>query len=222
MAQIAEDLLLLLLDNAANRPALDRDRREKVLGAAVLLDLAFACRIRPSVDGEPVPPGRLLLLAGPDLDDPILDPALRLLQRRPLKPQAAVARLRRGVEPAVLHHLERAGHIQPVQLRGKRLNGSRAWPIANRSRVDQARSALLAALFDLANPAPTTAAIISLLHPVDGLGALLSLNERGWDWVNSRAADIAGGCWVDESASAPGLAQVNLAVTVSAVRPALT
>src|SRR5262249_49212793 len=112
MAQIAEDLLLLLLDNAANRPALDRDRREKVLGAAVRLDLAFACRIRPSVDGEPVPPGRLLLLAGPDLDDPILDPALRLLQRRPLKPQAAVARLRRGVEPAVLHHLERAGHIR--------------------------------------------------------------------------------------------------------------
>jgi Golgi phosphoprotein 3 (GPP34) len=222
MAQIAEDLLLLLLDNAANRPALDRDRREKVLGAAVLLDLAFACRIRPSVDGEPVPPGRLLLLAGPDLGDPILDPALRLLQRRPLKPHAAVAKLRRGVEPAVLHHLERAGHIRPVQLRGKRFNGSRAWPIADRSRVHQARSALLAALFDLANPAPTTAAIISLLHPVDGLGALLSLNERGWDWVNSRAADIAGGCWVDESASAPGLPQVNLAVTVSAVRPALT
>src|ERR1700746_2223414 len=129
MAQIAEDLLLLLLDNAASRPALDRDRREKVLGAAVLLDLALACRIRPSVDGEPVPPGRLLLLAGPDLGDPILDPALRLLQRRPLKPHVAVAKLRRGIEPAVLHRLERAGHIRPIQLRGKRFNGSGVWPI---------------------------------------------------------------------------------------------
>src|SRR6516225_5530107 len=105
MAQIAEDLLLLLLDNAANRPALDRDRRAKVLGAAVLLDLALECRIRPSVDGEAVPEGRLLLLAGPDLDDPILDPAMRLLQRRPLKPHAAVAKLRRGIEPAMLLHL---------------------------------------------------------------------------------------------------------------------
>jgi Golgi phosphoprotein 3 (GPP34) len=222
MAQIAEDLLLLLLDNAANRPALDRDRREKVLGAAVLLDLALACRIRPSVDGEPIPPGRLLLLAGPDLGDPILDPAQRLLQRRPLKPRSAVAKLRRGVEPAVLHHLERAGHIRPIQLRGKRFNGSRVWPIADRSRVDEARSALIAALFDMRNPAPTTAAIVSLLHPVNGLGALLSLNERGWEWVNSRAADIAGGCWVDESAAAPGLPQVNLAVMASAIRPALT
>jgi xanthosine utilization system XapX-like protein len=222
MAQIAEDLLLLLLDNAANRPALDRDRREKVLGAAVLLDLALACRIRPSVDGEPVPPGRLLLLAGPDLGDPILDPAWRLLQRRPLKPHAAVAKLRRGIESAVLHHLEQEGHIRPIQLRGKRFNGSRVWSMADRSRVDEARSALIAALFELRNPAPTTAAIISLLHPVNGLDALLSLNERGWDWVNSRAADIAGGCWVDESAAAVGLPQVNLAVTASAVRPALT
>jgi hypothetical protein len=146
MAQIAEDLLLLLLDNAANRPALDRDRREKVLGAAVLLDLAWACRIRPSVDGEPIPPGRLLLLAGPALGDPILDPALWLLQRRPLKPSAAVAKLRRGIEPALLRHLEEGGHIRPIQLRGNRFNGSRVWPIANRSRVNEARSALLAAL----------------------------------------------------------------------------
>jgi Golgi phosphoprotein 3 GPP34 len=219
MAQIAEDLLLLLLDNAANRPALERDQREKVLSAAVLLDLAFACRVRPSVDGEPMPAGRLLLLTGPELDDPILDPALRRLQRRPLKPHAAVAKLRRGVEPALLHQLEQGGHIRPIQLRGKWFNGTRAWPMANRSRVDNARSALLAALFDSRCPSPTTAAIISLLHPMDGLGALLSLNERGWEWVRSRAADIAGGCWVDESAS--DLPHVNLAVMASAVRPAL-
>ena len=94
--------------------------------------------------------------------------------------------------------------------------------MADRSRVNAARSSLLAALFDLRNPVPTTAAIISLLHSVNGLGAVLSLNERGWDWVNSRASDIAGGSWVDESGTAVGLPQVNLAVTASAIRPALT
>src|SRR6185312_6335518 len=220
MAQIAEDLLLLLLDNAANRPALDRDRREKVLGAAILLDLAFACRIRPSVDGEQVEPGRLLLLAGPDLHDPILDAAVRLLRHRPLKPHAAVAKLSRGAEPALLQRLEQAGYIRPIQMRGKRSNDSLVWPMADRSRVDNARAALLGALFDLRSPSPTTAAIISLLHSVDGMGALLSLNDRGWEWVNARAADIAGGCWVDESAAAVELSQVNLAVTTSAVRQA--
>jgi hypothetical protein len=216
MAQIAEDLVLLLLDNASNRPALDRDRREKVLAAAVLLDLAFACRIRPAVDDERVPAGRLLLLAGPDLADPILDPAVRRLQRRPLKPRAAVARVRRGVEPALLAQLEQGGFIRPIQLRGNK--SPQVWTMPDRSRVDQARSALLGALFDLRTPAPTTAAIISLLHAADGFGALLSLNERGWRWVDSRAADIAAGCWVD---AAGGLPQVNLAVTASAVKPAL-
>ena len=218
MARIAEDLLLLLLDNAANRPALDRDRREKALGAAVLLDLALACRVRPAIDGEPT--GRLLLLAGPDLHDPLLDPAVQLLHRRPWKPQAAVTKLRRGVEPALLGWLEHCGYIRPIQLRGKRFNGSLTWPIADRSRVDHARSALLAALFDCRCPTPTTAAIISVLHTVDGLGTLLSLNDRGWRWVNSRAGEIAGGGWVDESAAEIPL--LNLAMVTSAVRPALT
>ncbi len=68
-------------------------------------------------------------------------------------------------------------------------------------------------------PAPTTAAIVSLLHAVDGLGALLSLNDRGWRWVHMRASEIAGGSWVDEYETA--LPEVNLAVTASAVRSAL-
>jgi hypothetical protein len=32
--------------------------------------------------------------------------------------------------------------------------------------------------------------VISLLYTVDGLGAVLSLNDRGWEWVLSRAGDI--------------------------------
>ena len=54
MAQIAEDLFLLLVDNATAQPSLDRPRRERVLAAAVLLDLALACRIRPSGPGDAV------------------------------------------------------------------------------------------------------------------------------------------------------------------------
>src|SRR5690242_16449360 len=98
MALIAEDLLLLLLDNASGRPVLGRDRREKLLGAGVLLDLALAGRIHLAFDGAPS--GRVQLHAGPDLDDPILDPALQLMQHRPWKPPKAVAKLSRGVEPA--------------------------------------------------------------------------------------------------------------------------
>ncbi|HKP41630.1 GOLPH3/VPS74 family protein [Mycobacterium sp.] len=219
MAQIAEDLFLLLLDNASAQPGLDSPRREKVLSAAVLLDLAYACRIRPAIAGEPVEPGRLVALSTAGPMDPVVAPAFELLQRKPLRPETAVKRLSKHTEENVTNWLEYTGQIRRVRLHSKRFSQPYAWPLTNRDRVSNARSALLAALFDRTPPAPSTAAIISLLHAVDGLGVLLSLNDRGWRWVHGRAGEIAMGSWVDESPTA--LAEVNLAVTASAVRPAL-
>ncbi|HEX2286598.1 MAG TPA: GPP34 family phosphoprotein [Mycobacterium sp.] len=220
MAQIAEDLLLLLLDNASAQPGLDRQRRERVLSAAVLLDLAHACRIRPSVAGENVEPGRLVALAAPGPMDPVVAPAFELLQRRPLRPATAVKRLSKDTEKNLTVHLERTGQIRRIRLQSKRFTHPYAWPLTNRDRVSHARSALLAALFERRPPTPSTAAIVSLLHAVDGLGALLSLNDRGWRWVHARAGEIASGSWVDEYPTA--LPEVNLAVTASAVRAALS
>lgn len=219
MAQIAEDLFLLLLDNADSQPGLDRSRRGRVLSAAVLLDLALLCRVRPAMNGEPIAPGRLVALAGPMPMDPILDPAFELLAKRPLTPAAAVSKMRRGVQDNIAGHLERTGQIRRVQLHSKRFTHPSSWPVINRERVTQARTALLSALFERQPPTPPTAAIVSLLHAVDGLGALLSLNDRGWRWVHVRASEIASGSWVDEYETA--LPEMNLAVTASAMRPAL-
>ncbi|MCV7430927.1 GOLPH3/VPS74 family protein [Mycolicibacterium bacteremicum] len=216
MALIAEDLLLLLLDNAAAQPGLERQRRHRVLGAAILLDLAWACRVRPSTDGDAVPAGRLVALAGDTPLDPVTGPAWTLLTRRPAKVGAAVAKLSRDAEPHLLGQLERAGQIQWVPLSAREF----AYPLRTRARVEPARAALLAALFDRRPPSAPTAAAISLLHAVDGLGAVLSLNDRGWRWVHARAGEIALGSWIDESPTA--LAEINLAVTISALRPVLS
>jgi hypothetical protein len=219
MAQIAEDLFLLLLDNASAQPGLDRARRERVLSAAVLLDLAHACRIRPAMAGEPFEPGRLVALAVPGPMDPVVAPAFQLLQRRPLRPATAIKRLSKHTEENLTIYLEQTGQIRRVRLTSKRFGHPYAFPLTNRERVGHARSALLAALFDRRPPAPPTAAIVSLLHAADGLGALLSLNDRGWRWVHARAGEIASGSWVDEYPTA--LPEVNLAITASVVRGAL-
>lgn len=220
MARIAEDLLLLLLDNASARPALERARRERLLTAAALLDLAHACRIRPAVDSESVQAGRLVVLSGPAPDDPVLAPALQLLLRRPMTPAATIAKLRRETSAAVFAQLERDGQIRRVRLQGNGFKRSYAWPLLDSTRVSQARATLMSVLLDGDRPDPTTAAIISLLYTVDGLGAVLSLTDRGWEWVRNRAGDIAGGDWVGDAE--PGLAEVNLAVTTAAIRQALT
>lgn len=230
MAQIAEDVLLLLLDNASAQPALDHERCDRVLAGAMLLDLAFACRIRPAVPGDPVAEGRLLALAGGGPVDAIGEPALRLLQQRPLTASAAVSKLGRNATDHVAVHLERIGQIRRIPLSAKRFSRTFQLPLVHRERVGHARAALLAALFDRRPPTPATAGIVTLLHAVDGLGALLSLNDRGWRWVHARATEISSGSWVDEAAiyssslrsPEPGLAEVNLAVTASAVKAALT
>jgi hypothetical protein len=143
--------------------------------------------------------------------DPVVAPAFQLLQHRPLRPATAVKRLSKDTEENLASYLEYTGQIRRVRLNSKRFSHPYAWPLTNRDRVGNARSALLAALFERR--------IISLLHAVDGLGALLSLNDRGWRWVHARAGEIASGSWVDEYPTA--LPEVNLAITASAVRGAL-
>jgi hypothetical protein len=219
MARIAEDLLLLLLDNAAAQPGLEPARLQRLLAAAVLLDLAYDCRVRPALPQEQIPADRLIALAGPRPLDPVVRPALALLHEAPITAGAAITKLRKHTEDEVLDQLLRTGQLHQVALSEHRFRrNSYAWPLASRARVDRARSALLAALFDGHRPDPATAAIISLLHTVDGLGAILSLNDRGWQWVDNRASEIASGTWVDDD----NMADVNLAVTTAVVRAALT
>ncbi|MDT5065568.1 MAG: hypothetical protein QOK02_1723 [Mycobacterium sp.] len=220
MAQIAEDLFLLLLDNASAQPALERDRRERLLAAAVLLDLAYACRIRPAVPGDATQAGLLVALAAAGSGDPVAEPAFQLLQRSPLAPGAAVSKLRKATQERLALHLERLGQVRRVPLQSKGFRTTYAWPLVNRDRVGRARAELLSALFDRRPPTPSTAGIVSLLHAADGLGALFSLNDRGWRWVHARASEIASGSWVNESPTA--MPEMNLAVTASAVRSALS
>lgn len=218
MARIAEDLLLLLLDNDEAQPGLDRSRLERVLAAALILDLAFGCRVRPSLPDEPIPADRLIALAGPVPLDPAVRPALEVLQQRPISAAGAIARIRKHAEDDVLDQLLRTGQIHQIQLTAHRLRRNRyRWPAKNRGRVAVARSELLGAMFEGRRPQPVTAAVISLLYGIDGLGAVLELNDAGVQAVAQRADEIAGGVWADDSDTA----EVNLALTIAAVLPAL-
>jgi hypothetical protein len=218
MALIAEDLLLLLLDNPEEQPALDRAPLGRALAGGLILDLAADCRVRPTLADEPLPAGHLTALAGPVPIDPAVRPTLTLLQQKPITPADAIAAIRKRAEDDVLDHLLRTGQIHQVQLTAHRLRRNHyRWPIKNRSRVAVARSELLGVLFEQRRPQPAMAAVICLLHAVHGLQAVLSLNDAGAQMVGQRAQEIADGNWVDSSETT----QVNLSLTLAAVLPAL-
>ncbi|MBU3749875.1 MAG: GPP34 family phosphoprotein [Mycobacterium sp.] len=218
MAPIAEDLLLLLLDNPQAQPRLAGDRLGRVLAGALILDLAQDCRVRPTQPEDLVPTGRLIALAGAVPTDPTVRPALALLQQQPLTAESAVAALRKRAEDDVLDQLLRTGQIHQIALTQHRLRRNHyRWPIKNRARVAVTRAEVLGALFEDRRPAPVVAAVISLLHAVGGMGAVFDLNDEGVRAVAARANEIANGDWVNNSDTA----EVNLELTAAAVLPAL-
>jgi len=218
MARIAEDLLLLLLDNPESQPRLDRSALGRTLAGALILDLAHDCRVRPAQPEDDVGPGRLVALAGPVPPDPAVRPAWALLQQQPLTVAAAVAALRQRSEDDVLDQLLRTGQIHQIALTRHRLRRNLyRWPVKNRARVAVARADLLGALFENRRPEPVTAALISLLHAIGGMSTVLDLNDAGVRAVALRAGEIADGAWADRSDTA----QVNLKLTAAEVLPAL-
>lgn len=220
MARIAEDLLLALLGNEAAQPQLERSRLGRVLAAALLLDLALGCRVRPALPGEPIPAGTLVALTGPVPMDPAVRPALAVLEQGPLTPVAAIGKLRKRAEDDVLDQLLRTGQIHQVQLSKNVLlrRNTYAWPMHDRARVDGIRATMMATLFGNQRPDPVTAAVITLLNTVGALGAALNLDPDGARQAAHRASGVTfgggSGGWDDT-------AGVNLAVTAAAVLPAL-
>lgn len=216
MARIAESLLLLLLDNESAQPRIQRGKLGRLLAASLLLDLAYDCRIRPALPGEPFAPGRLVALAGPVPMDPAVRPALDLLHREPVTPAGAIAVLRRRAEDDVLDQLLRTGQIRQIQLSSHRLfRNTYAWPIRDRTRVDHTRAAVTGA--GQSHPDTVTAAIVALLHTVGSLGPLLDLGPDAAERADRRARDIMFGA----NQGAAGPAELNLTVTAAAVLPAL-
>jgi hypothetical protein len=214
MARIAEDLLLLLLDNSSAQPGLDRARLTRMLAAALILDLSYDCRVRPAFPAEPVEPGLLLALEGPTPLDPAVRPTLALIAQGPISPTAAIAKIRKHAEDDVLDQLLRTGQIHQVGLSTHRLRrNTYAWPVKNHGRVDAVRHAVQAALSGPHRPDVVTAVIISLLHRVGGLSTALDINDE----ILRRAGDITAGPWDTGS----NIADANLALTAAAVLPAL-
>ncbi len=218
MAHIAENILLLLLDNPEEQPRLERVPLGRVLAAALILDLALDCRVRSTLPDEPLPDGHLVALEGPVPLDPSVRPTLALLEQRPITAADAIATLRRHSEDTVLDQLLRTGQIHQVQLSSHKLRRNHyRWPVKNRGRVAVLRSEIIGALFEQRTPSPANAAVICLLDEANALGSVLELNDEGVRVVRERSRDIAGGGWADESDTA----EANLALTLADVLPEL-
>lgn len=190
---IAEDLLLLLLDDESGRFTSANHR--PALAGAVLAELAADGAIE--LDQR----GGLWKRTTVSLDDAhvVADPLLRgfadRIGEKPRSPQDIVNRIGADVEEALCSRLADRGVLRRDQRMVLWVFPRDIWPAADSSHERQLRSELRAVLLAGADPRPRIGVLIALLAAMDQVHRIVDREGHSAREVRRRADEVAAGGW---------------------------
>ncbi|WP_430331148.1 GOLPH3/VPS74 family protein [Rhodococcus sp. ACT016] len=218
---IAEDLLLLLLDDESGGSIVDGTRLPRVLAGAVLLELALDGYVTPAEPGEDVKKGRLAVRLDGAPDDPILARTLAVIReaRRPMTPEAVIEKLDTEMRAAVFERVIDRGWVRESRRKILGIFPSKTWPAVDESHEREVRRELEQVLVEGLDPNPRTAALVSLLSAVDAVAKAFPDADR--KAIRKRAKEIAEGEWA-AAAVRKAVDAINAAVFVAVMVPAMT
>lgn len=197
---LAEDLLLLLTDDASGRRLVDSTKTDLALAGAVVLELAQRGRVEVSPPGGPVRPGRLVVRDATPTGDPVLDRALsRLQEKGPRKPKDLLRTTGKGLHRELLARLVDGRVLRREEHRLLGLVPRQAHPTADPALEEALRRALHDVLVTGRPPSPREAALVSLLSAIDATGKVLGLSGAEKRAVRRRAKDVAEGEFAGEA-----------------------
>jgi Golgi phosphoprotein 3 (GPP34) len=215
---IAEDLLLLVTDDASGKPIVGSTELEHALAGGVLLELALSGRVDVQ-KGEGLWRGdRVVVVDSSRTGDSVLDEALsRIAGRPPRKPESVVGALRKGLRTRLYERLGDQGILRMEQGRVLGLFPTTRWPAVDSAHERQLRQALQDVLVVGVEPRPSTGAVVSLLFAIKAVPKVVGSRENR-KVVQARAKTIAEGAWA-ATAVRKAVEAVN-AATVAAVAAA--
>lgn len=191
---IAEDLLLLLVDDAKGRFFLvDSTRLDNVLAGAVVVELAMLERLGFAPEGSGVRRGRMVVLDPTPPGDPVLDRALATAAAsRPVKPENLIAKLRKRLRATLLERLTAAGALQRSTRKVMGILPRTTWSAVASGHRRELRARQQDVLVAGATPDSRTAALVSLLVAVNAAHKVVDGDKKA---VQTRAKEIAAGDW---------------------------
>ena len=198
---IAEELLLLALDDTTGRRLLGTDRLDPALGGALVAELALAERI--GVTGPEQGwsrRGRLTVTDPRPTDDVELDRALAAAvaaegrKVKDLVSGMSSRRVTKGLRDRLAERLARAGALQRVDEKVLGLFPWTTWPAGDRGPEDEVRRRLHGALVAGTTPAERTVVLVALLRVAGLLPKVLPDQDRRL--VQRRAKELSEGDWV--------------------------
>src|SRR5450755_3404002 len=126
---LAENLLLLVTDNASGRLSVPRDQLDPGLGGANLVELTMMGRVDLSGEGSAGKPGRLIVGDSSPAGDDVLDAALRIvLARAGHRPSAVIRPLGRDLRRTLYERLAAGGALRAERGRVLGMFPVRRWP----------------------------------------------------------------------------------------------
>jgi hypothetical protein len=190
---IAEDVLLLLVDDRTGRFLVDSTRLDNVLAGAVLVELVTIERVGFAPAGGGVKRGRMVVVDATPPDDPVLQGALATVAAsRPAKPEQLIARVRKRLRTTLLERLTEAGALRHSTRKLVGILPRTTWPAVDSSHKRELRARLQDVLVAGATPDGRTAALVSLLLAVNAAHKVVDADKKA---VRARAKGIAAGDW---------------------------
>ncbi len=199
---IAEDLLLLLTDDATGKLRWPGEEVDLALAGATLVELALMGRIRLDEDEREHRHARVVVVDSPPAGDAFLDAALeRLGAGPPMKPNAAVRSLSKNARERLYERLAASGVLRSETARILGVLRRQTWPAADSSHEADLHGAIKAALVSASQPDAHTGALIALLHALDAVEDVVDLHGSGLTRadVRARVDGIATGSWAAEA-----------------------
>ena len=211
---LAEDLLLLLLDDEkGTTPGLWVDVRVP-LGAAVLAELAIggAVEVEPRTSAWRTPK---VLATGAEVDDEVLAAALEVVRQKPRTAVDLAGRVGDGLKTRLAERLARQGLLERHDDRVLGLFPRTRWPAGASTHEAQVRERLRSVIEQGAAPDERTAALAGILHALDRLAPALGLKGAAAREAKRRAKALTEGDWAAKAVRDAVQAAVSAVTTAS-------
>ena len=191
---IAEDLLLLLTDDASGKTTVDSQRLGLALAGAAV-ELVLANRVAVTDDGRWGSGSRVALAGSGPLEDPILAEAIRRIagRRQPIGAQSLLTMLGKGLPDELRHRLVGRGILRAEEGRVLGIFPTRAWPAADSTHEAAVRKALWDVVVVGRTPTDREVRLVSLLHAVDQVPRQFATDGMTARQLRTRAKALSEG-----------------------------
>jgi hypothetical protein len=202
---LAENLLLLVTDEASGRLSVPGSQLDLGLGGANLVELTVMGRVDLSGEKDAGKAGRLVVRDSSPAGDEVLDAALRIvLAHAGRRPSAVIRPLSRNLRRTLYERLAANGAVRAERGRVLGVFPVRRWPAQDAGQQAEVRRLVTQALVQQAAPDDRTAALIALVHALRCEHKIVDPRPSGLSrrQLRTRAEEITQSSWAPEPARA--------------------